>query len=385
MVAAAIAARGGSGSGGSQTVVNNYYSGRRGDIMDGKCSSNGAQCIVAKNGADCAKKGDTCDSSIINDPQPYDSASQNQAYSAGGSGDINGLDAAVNAALKAKYNARQAETGAARAELAAANQLRSAAMALADSISSGCGRSDGVILSDHMERPYSKDSIKSMDDYEYNSVFANENDRSITKEQRDKLMSQYPMDWTTQPPSSDQFSRGLNKFRDASGNVPGKLEQSAMKKMYGSVSGNDMMPQDTCDGLQMEREILQTYKPKDPQSLTTYDAADAHELIKKLYDAKGKEADYVQSGTNQFTIIGTRPKNQPVVWEDEVDTSSSGYDANGSTMVVPLFQKPEGRGLDPFFTVDKSGKTRDSRFDYTSWTPGLERMFAPNMPQEKWY
>jgi hypothetical protein len=173
-------------------------------------------------------------------------------------------------------------------------------------------------------------------------------------------------------------------MKDASGNVAGKFDKRAVKKMYGSVSGQEMMPGDSCDGLRMEREILQTYKPKNPQSLTTYDAADAHELIKKLYDAKGKEADYVKSGENQFTIVGTRPKNQPVVWEDEVDSNTGRKGENGSSMVVPLFKKPEGRGLDPFFTADKSGKTRDPRFDYTSWAPGLERMFAPNAPTKSW-
>jgi len=42
--------------------------------------------------------------------------------------------------------------------------------------------------------------------------------------------------------------------------------------------------------------------------------------------------------------------------------------------------------LDPFFTpVSQEARTRSEKWDYTSWTPGLERSFAPTEPQTKWY
>ena len=39
--------------------------------------------------------------------------------------------------------------------------------------------------------------------------------------------------------------------------------------------------------------------------------------------------------------------------------------------------------LDPFFEPRQS--TRPNRTDYTAWTPGLERMFAPTEPTQQWY
>jgi hypothetical protein len=38
--------------------------------------------------------------------------------------------------------------------------------------------------------------------------------------------------------------------------------------------------------------------------------------------------------------------------------------------------------LDPFFEPTTS--TRADRSDYTKWTPGLQRMFAPTYPTADW-
>ena len=68
------------------------------------------------------------------------------------------------------------------------------------------------------ESPYTISPINSLDDYEVANVFENENDKELTKAQRNKLMSQYPLDWTVQPPSSTHFQAGLKEsFTDASG------------------------------------------------------------------------------------------------------------------------------------------------------------------------
>jgi hypothetical protein len=146
-----------------------------------------------------------------------------------------------------------------------------------------------------------------------------------------------------------------------------------------------MIPPDTQADELKEREILQTYTPKDPQSLTTYNAADAKELIEKIYDAKGLIAEYTESGPNQFTIIGTRKKDEKIVYEDDLAPTSQGpiAAAGEGTIVVPAVAAEVQSGLDPFFTP--STKTRDGKWDYTSWTPGLERMFAPTEPQTNWY
>jgi hypothetical protein len=74
--------------------------------------------------------------------------------------------------------------------------------------------SGNLLLDVEIAPPYATDNIQSVDDYEYSMVFQNEGDRAMTKATRDLLMSQYPMDWTVQPPSSDLFQQGLAAYKD---------------------------------------------------------------------------------------------------------------------------------------------------------------------------
>lgn len=238
--------------------------------------------------------------------------------------------------------------------------------------------------------PYTTDFIQSVDDYEYNMVFQNEGDRGMTRATRDLLMSQYPMDWTVQPPSSDIFQQGLASYKESfTGQIQGK--ELPVNNPYKAIDGSSMTPPVYKD----EKDILATYTPKKPNELTTYDAADAKEIIEKIYSGKGLVADYKQTGDNTFTIMSTRPKDQKIVYEDEEPSSSQGnQEAPATTQAVPsmgegTFEVPANienyKTPDPFYTVNPNNRTRDGKWDYSSWTPGLERMFAPTEPQTKWY
>ena len=236
--------------------------------------------------------------------------------------------------------------------------------------------------SEELVPPYATDSIQSVDDYEYNMVFKNEGDRAMTRATRDLLMSQYPMDWTVQPPSSDVFQQGLASYKESF-----TTQELPVNNPYKAIDGKNMTPPVNID----EKDILATYTPKKPNELTTYDAADAGELIDKIYGAKGLVADYKKTGENTFTILSTRPKDQKIVYEDE---ESSMPNAQASTEAVPsmdegTYDVPANienyKTPDPFYTVNPSNRTRDGKWDYSSWTPGLERMFAPTEPQTKWY
>lgn len=254
-----------------------------------------------------------------------------------------------------------------------------------DTLTADQKNADTIVVEEELNKPYSLDPIRSVDDYEYSLVFRNEGDRAMTKAVRDTLMSKYPMDWSIQPPSSQGFQSGLAAFKEAFANpVP---VNNTEKSPFRNIDGSKMIPPDTLADERKEREILQTYTPKDPQSLTTYNAADAKELIEKIYDAKGMIAEYKETGPNQFTIIGTRKKDEKIVYEDDPEVAPTGQGpiaaAGEGTIIVPAVAAEVQGGLDPFFTP--SNKTRDGKWDYTSWTPGLERMFAPTEPQTNWY
>jgi len=247
--------------------------------------------------------------------------------------------------------------------------------------------SGNLLLDVEIAPPYATDTILSVDDYEYSMVFQNEGDRAMTKATRDMLMSQYPMDWTVQPPSSDLFQQGLAAYKESFQNP----QEMPKKNPYTAIDGNNMIPPVYKD----EKDILATYTPKKPNELTTYDAADAKEIVDKIYGAKGLKADFKKTGDNTYTVMGTRPVNEKVVYEGEeqqqpVDasgapTSSQAVPSAGEgTFIVPAtvdnFKVP-----DPFFTVNPSDRARDGKWNYASWTPGLERSFAPTEPQTNWY
>ena len=235
--------------------------------------------------------------------------------------------------------------------------------------------------------PYATDDIQSVDDYEFNMIFQNEGDRGITKSTRDHLMSQYPMDWTTQPPSSSHFQQGLASYKEGFANA---AVTSPSSNPYMSIDG-DMKPPVYKD----EKDILATYVPKKPNELTTYDAADAKEIVDRIYGAKGLIADLKKTGDNTYTVMNTRKKDAPIVYEGEDAKGTEGTDASshaptssqptaGETLIVPATVE-NYKTPDPFFTVNPSNKTRMGKWDYSSWTPGLERMFAPTEPQKNWY
>jgi hypothetical protein len=250
--------------------------------------------------------------------------------------------------------------------------------------------SGNLLLDIQIAPPYATDTINSVDDYEYSMVFQNEGDRAMTKATRDLLMSQYPMDWTVQPPSSDLFQQGLASFKESFQNP----QELPAKNPYTAIDGNDMKPPVYKD----EKDILATYTPKKPQELTTYDAEDARAIVNKIYAAKGLVANMKKTGDNTYTVMDTRPINEKIVYEGDEgsQTDASGNHAPASSQAVPSSGEQEGtftvpatmdnfKVPDPFFTVNPSDRARDGKWDYASWTPGLERSFAPTEPQTNWY
>ena len=79
---------------------------------------------------------------------------------------------------------------------------------------------ESVIMEQQMAAPYVKQAILDVDDYEYNLVFQNEGDREMTKALQNKLQSQYPMDWSVQPPSSVHFETGKKRLMESFANAP---------------------------------------------------------------------------------------------------------------------------------------------------------------------
>ena len=231
-------------------------------------------------------------------------------------------------------------------------------------------------LAPPVETPYLDDEINNVDDYEFAFVYKNESEKALSKEMRDKLMSQYPMDWSGYPPSSAQFQAGLREsFENATPSIPDS------PKPYSNVSGETMMPPDNQKVEREERKILQTYMPKFPPNPTAYDPKDVDDLLKKMYDKKGLIPIVKhREGTNIYEIVGTQKKGEKVRYEDEPAPASAGAVPAAGEMTTPLPRVAQDQFFEPSTKPQGAG-----RWDYTAWTPGLERMFAPNERRENWY
>ena len=236
--------------------------------------------------------------------------------------------------------------------------------------------------------PAEKQRVQSLDGYEYDLIFQNESDRSLSQALKNKLMSQRPMEWSGLPPSSAQFQAGLREsFQNSSQTVPDNA------KPYEAVNGDNMIPPDTESMEMEERKILQTYKPISTSELGSYNLDEEPEkLIHRIYEKKGLVPSIAhKEGTNVYEIVGVRRKDEKILYEDEEAPASIGpvRGAGEAQIIVPPTAYDTAALKDPFYDMTSPGggvgKSRIGKWDYQSWTPGLERAFAPTNPTQNWY
>ena len=239
-----------------------------------------------------------------------------------------------------------------------------------------------VVVDQTMEAPFVKKRLLDVDDYEYNLVFQQEGDREISKALYNKLQSQYPLDWSVQPPSSAHFQAGLQQLKESFAASP--VSQPGPNP-YAEMGNEALIPPDTTAAQMEERKILQLYQPAKTDSLESYQLDDAQALIKRIYDAKGLVPEVKKKDGNVYEVIGTRRKDEKIVYEDENPPVQQApvAEAGEGRITVPVTAVDTAAGLDPFFTPGAS--THIDRWDYTKFTPGLERMFAPTYPTVEWY
>ena len=137
-----------------------------------------------------------------------------------------------------------------------------------------------------------------------------------------------------------------------------------------------------------EKKILQTYQPESSKGLLEYSVDDVKALLEKVYSRKGliPVIEKSKQGQNIWEITELKEKDPKIVWEDELEneTEREKMEKRGEEVIqVPYTAGDLAAGLDPFFQARNT--VRDGKYDYTQWTPGLERMFAPTYPIKAWY
>jgi hypothetical protein len=233
------------------------------------------------------------------------------------------------------------------------------------------------------EKPYIMDPIDNLDQYELSMVYQNEGSKEASKKDISDAMTRYPMDWSVQGQSSQYFQENQAKYQEDKQNQP-----TPVTSFYNEVSGSDMKLPDTLAQDDEEKKILQTYKPECSKDLLHYSVDDVKGLVDKIFSRKGliPVIEKSKQGQNVWEIIEVKEKDPKIIWEDDLqnETQRQKMEKRGEEIIqVPYTVNDISAGLDPFY--QKRNSVRDGKYDYTQWTPGLERMFAPTYPIKYWY
>lgn len=236
------------------------------------------------------------------------------------------------------------------------------------------------------EKPYLTTPIYDLDDYELSVVFQNQSGKEASQKQISDAMSRYPMDWSVQPPNSQYFQDNQKQYEEQEKK---KDAEPVNNTLYKQIDGSDLTPPDTAAIDEEERKILQTYKPESSKGLLSYSLEDVKHLIDRIYKKRGLVPTIEKSkqGQNVWEITEVQPEHPNIVWEDDLRRMT---ERERQTMrmeeviEVPYTVTDIAAGLDPFFNPEDVS-SRKGRYDYTKWTPGLERSFQSTYPIKSWF
>ncbi len=229
------------------------------------------------------------------------------------------------------------------------------------------------------DRPYTTRPIMKVDDYDHDIIYSQEGDRQLSKAEINAMTAAYPFDFAKLPPSATKFQRDQAEWMaEESKRKPADLRK------YETIEGFASMPPDKEALEAEEQKMLKTYVPACSKDLK-YDVDDAMDLIKRIYDKKGLDPVVNVRPDGVYEVYETKEKDPKIVYEDDarpVERMASA-DMSNAAFEVPSTVRDLSAGLDPFFNTQP--RLRSDRTDYTQWTPGLERMFAPTYDTQNWY
>lgn len=153
---------------------------------------------------------------------------------------------------------------------------------------------------------------------------------------------------------------------------------------YSAIDGSkfEMIDQDKLEA--EERKILQTFQPtRSSSEIGSYNPDDVAELLDNYYSKQGKQASYYKREDGTYEVFEVNDLESEIVYEGEEEQPARGDGDMTNQIEVPSGVTRYAATVDPFYEPRQT--TRPNRSDYTAWTPGLERMFAPTEPKEAWY
>lgn len=188
---------------------------------------------------------------------------------------------------------------------------------------------------------------------------------------------QISRDWSSYPQSAQKFAIGVASESSETTDIIPPIDQLTLLQSTASL------PPDQEKQEIAERAAMKEYGPR---STVSYWETPLEE-VQKLIDATNKDPHFTSEvsrvGPNQFEIT----KLIPVVGAPGASLTAIGVrDTRDASVEVARPVMNQEIPPDPLFEEgSRATGTLFSWSDFTKWTPGLERAFAPSRPLENWY
>ena len=239
------------------------------------------------------------------------------------------------------------------------------------------------------QETYARTPIDKLDDYEYSRVFESESPmrNALTDKTKSDLMNKHTLDWANLPFNSEERSKQENDF--VAGREEDGFRDPATGVFFKTIDGKNIAPPDMDAAKEREQKLLSAYKPTD---VSTHVVDDEMKKVAQIVNAAYKNDQWepvvTKVGEYQWEVSELRPKPRKEQYEDEKTRDLSLAQERGETMQPPTISIDDRMRDDPYFDKSGVGDKDNKKFwkyeDFTKWTPDLERMFAPTLPNKEW-
>lgn len=236
---------------------------------------------------------------------------------------------------------------------------------------------DGVVDKPYMTNEHQYGDFE--DSYEQDFIFTQEGGSNPSRDAINAARRRFPYDWSTLPPSANQFQMQQMLF------VKEPVNQAApyTAETFKDMEAIDLLPSDSVAIAERQAKLLASYQPISAKDFAAPTTESVEELVAEIYKPRGLIPIVKQQGqTNVYEIYETKEINPKIVYEDDPSQM------RGANPLEPLSPDVEKYATMPSDSslglAPASEKTKMGRNSYGTYDPSLEAMFGPRMSWQQW-
>jgi len=177
-----------------------------------------------------------------------------------------------------------------------------------------------------------------------------------------------PYEWSSLPPSASRFQQQQAMFVN---NSSSKVQEFVSEQDKRTMQ---VLPPDQEADEATETAILQAYKPRTTDSMTSIDSESVQELMNNLYSKKGLIPNVIKKYNNVYEVNSTREINPKIIFEDDA-SSTQGTQLNPTLRAGEVIVPP--KVVSELVSMDKQLAGRQFN-NYSSTTNEIDA-FGPRM------